>query len=107
MKAVRIHVGDSAFQTALDSLGKDGRMVVCGAHAGEVVPFDIIPFFRGQKTVIGSFCYTREEVERCVELAGRGTIEPVVHKVFPLDEVAEAHATLERREHFGKIVLVR
>ena len=34
------------FQHGLDSLAKDGRLVVCGAHSGEVVPFDIIPFFR-------------------------------------------------------------
>jgi len=41
------------FQKALDSLGKDGRLVTCGAHSGEVVPFDIIPFFRTQKSIIG------------------------------------------------------
>ena len=46
--------------------------MICGGHSGEVVPFDIIPFFRGQKSVIGSFVYTREEVESCLELAQRG-----------------------------------
>src|SRR5207248_4037258 len=55
------HVGGDLFQWGLDSLTKDGRLVTCGGHAGEVVPFDIIPFFRTQKTVIGSFVYTREE----------------------------------------------
>jgi len=42
------HVGGELFQKGLDSLGKDGRLVTCGAHAGEVVPFDIIPFFRSR-----------------------------------------------------------
>src|SRR5204863_6092020 len=36
------HVGGDLFQKGLDSLGKDGRLVICGGHAGEVVPFDII-----------------------------------------------------------------
>src|SRR5205085_8984835 len=58
------HVGGELFQKALDSLGKDGRLVTCGAHSGEVVPFDIIPFFRTQKSIIGSFVYTREEVAK-------------------------------------------
>jgi NADPH:quinone reductase-like Zn-dependent oxidoreductase len=100
------HVGGELFQKGLDSLAKDGRLVICGGHSGEVVPFDIIPFFRGQKSVIGSFVYTRDEVERCLELARQGKITPLVYKTFPLEEAREAMATMERREHFGKIVLV-
>jgi NADPH:quinone reductase-like Zn-dependent oxidoreductase len=99
------HVGGELFQKGLDSLGKDGRLVICGAHSGEVVPFDIIPFFRTQKSIIGSFVYTRTEVEQCLELARRGKITPLVYKTFPLLEAREAMATMERREHFGKIVL--
>ncbi len=99
------HVGGELFQKGLDSLGKDGRLVTCGAHAGEVVPFDIIPFFRTQKSIIGSFVYTRTEVETCLELARQGRIVPLVHKTFPLSEAREAMAMMERRENFGKIVL--
>jgi NADPH:quinone reductase-like Zn-dependent oxidoreductase len=99
------HVGGELFQKGLDSLGKDGRLVICGGHSGEVVPFDIIPFFRAQKSVIGSFVYTRSEVESCLELARRGRITPLVYQTFPLSEAREAMATMERREHFGKIVL--
>jgi NADPH:quinone reductase-like Zn-dependent oxidoreductase len=100
------HVGGESFQWGLESLTKDGRMVICGGHAGEVVPFDIIPFFRSQKSVIGSFVYTKEEVAKCLDLAARGQIKPLVHATFPLAEAREATAMLERREHFGKIVLV-
>lgn len=99
------HVGGELFQKGLESLAKDGRLVICGGHSGEVVPFDIIPFFRGQHSVIGSFVYTRPEVETCLELARRGKIRPLVHKTFPLAEAGEAMAMMERREHFGKIVL--
>jgi NADPH:quinone reductase-like Zn-dependent oxidoreductase len=100
------HVGGELFQKALDSLGKDGRLVTCGAHSGEVVSFDIIPFFRTQKSVIGSFVYTREEVGIVLELARQGKITPLVYKTFPLAEAAAAMETMERREHFGKIVLL-
>jgi NADPH:quinone reductase-like Zn-dependent oxidoreductase len=99
------HVGGPFFQTGLDSLSKDGRLVICGGHAGEVVPFDIIPFFRAQKQIIGSFVYNRWEVEKVLELAARGVVTPIVYKVFPLDRAREAMETMERREHFGKIVL--
>lgn len=100
------HVGGQSFQWGLDCLAKDGRLVICGGHSGEVVPFDIIPFFRGQKQVIGSFVYTREEVARCLDLAARGQITPLVHATFPLEQAREAMELMERREHFGKIVLL-
>jgi NADPH:quinone reductase-like Zn-dependent oxidoreductase len=99
------HVGGELFQKGLDSLAKDGRLVICGGHSGEVVPFDIIPFFRSQKQVIGSFVYSRWEIEKVLDLAARGLIEPLVHDVFPLDRAREAMEVMERREHFGKIVL--
>jgi NADPH:quinone reductase-like Zn-dependent oxidoreductase len=99
------HVGGELFQKGLDSLAKDGRLVICGGHSGEVVPFDIIPFFRGQKQIIGSFVYDRWEVEKVLELAARGVITPVVHATFPLEQAREAMEMMERREHFGKIVL--
>ena len=99
------HVGGKLFQDGLDSLGKDGRLVICGAHSGEVVPFDIIPFFRSQKQIIGSFAYNRVEVQSCLELAKNGKLTPLVHATFPLADAREAMATMERREHFGKIVL--
>jgi NADPH:quinone reductase-like Zn-dependent oxidoreductase len=100
------HCGGGSFQWGLDALSKDGRLVICGGHAGEVVPFDVIPFFRAQKSVIGSFVYTKEEVEKCLELAARGQIKPLVHATFPLAEAREATTMLENREHFGKIVLL-
>ena len=99
------HVGGDLFQWGLDSLTKDGRLVTCGGHAGEVVPFDIIPFFRTQKSVIGSFVYTREEVETCLELARRGQIQPIVHQTFQLEDAREAMEALESRTAFGKIVV--
>jgi NADPH:quinone reductase-like Zn-dependent oxidoreductase len=98
------HVGGKLFQDGLDSLGKDGRLVICGGHSGEVVPF-IIPCFRSQKQIIGSFVYNREEVQSCLELAKAGKITPLVHAKFPLADAREAMAMMERREHFGKIVL--
>jgi NADPH:quinone reductase-like Zn-dependent oxidoreductase len=99
------HVGGEAFQHSLDSLTKDGRIVTCGGHAGEVVPFDIIPFFRKQATVIGSFVFTRAEVETCFALIARGALKPQVAATFPLEGAAKAMDMMESRDFFGKIVL--
>lgn len=99
------HVGGESFTKGLESLKFNGRLVTCGGHAQEVVPFDIIPFFRGQKSVIGSFVYDRDEVETVFALAGRGQVRPLVDSTFPLDGLADAFHRLESRQAFGKIVV--
>lgn len=99
------HVGGELFQAGLDSLTKDGRLVTCGGHGGEVVPFDIIPFFRRQLSVIGSFVFDRREVETCFRLIERGALRPQVAATFPLEQVREATELMESRAFFGKIVL--
>jgi NADPH:quinone reductase-like Zn-dependent oxidoreductase len=99
------HVGGELFQKGLDSLAKDGTLVICGAHSGEVVPFDIIPFFRRQLSVVGSFVFDRREIATCFELIARGRLKPQVAATFPLEQAREAMDLMESREFFGKIVL--
>ncbi len=100
------HVGGELFQEGLESLAKDGRLVTCGAHSGEVVPLDIIPFFRRQLSVIGSFVFTREEVELCFRLVAQGSLRPQIAATFPLEKVKEATDLMESRDFFGKIILL-
>lgn len=99
------HVGGKLFQAGLDSLVRDGRLVTCGAHSGEVVELDIIPLFRNQTRIIGSFVYTSAEYEACLRLWELGAVKPVVHQTMPLDRIREAFELMEARGHFGKIVI--
>jgi NADPH:quinone reductase-like Zn-dependent oxidoreductase len=99
------HVGGELFQKAIESLAQNGRMVTCGAHGGEIVPFDIIPFFRAQQTIIGSFVYEREELEKVLDFAARGLLRPLVAQTFALTDAQAAFELLESREFFGKILL--
>jgi NADPH:quinone reductase-like Zn-dependent oxidoreductase len=99
------HVGGERFQEAVESLSQNGRLVTCGAHAGEVVPFDIIPFFRAQHRIIGSFVYEREELDHVLEFAARGKLKPLVAETFPLADVRDAFELLESRDFFGKILV--
>jgi len=41
-----------------------------------------------------------------LSLFSQGKLRPVVDRVFPLSEVAEAHRYVGERRNFGKVVLV-
>jgi len=43
--------------------------------------------------------------EQVVPLLAKGTIQPVIDSVFPLEQIQDAHRRLESNETFGKVVL--
>ncbi|MBC9732801.1 zinc-binding dehydrogenase [Nocardioides marmotae] len=98
-------VGGQAFTQSMFMLRPYGRLVSIGAHAGEVVDFDIIEFFRRQISYISSHTQTRHELRHVLNLIARGTLAPRIHSRYPLAEARAAHEELESRTAYGKIVL--
>jgi NADPH2:quinone reductase len=45
-------------------------------------------------------------VQRHLDDVARGTLQIVVDRTFPLSEAAAAHAFLESRQAFGRVVLI-
>ena len=100
------HVGGDLFQKGIESLSQDGRLVTCGAHSGEVVPFDIIPFFRSQQ-LDHRFVrvLTRGTRARLRARAPGGRSSPWSRRPSRSRETKAAMDTLEAREFFGKILV--
>jgi NADPH:quinone reductase-like Zn-dependent oxidoreductase len=99
--------GGPLFAAHLDALAPDGRLVTCGAHAGEVVPLDIVELFRRGHRILGFRVATPDEIRLALAMALDGRIAVPVARRFPLREAAAAHAFMDERQHVGKIVLVR
>src|SRR5262249_56309781 len=51
--AVLDTVGGDLFGAHLSVLREEGTLVTCGAHAGEVVPLDLIPLYRNGWRLVG------------------------------------------------------
>jgi NADPH:quinone reductase-like Zn-dependent oxidoreductase len=100
------HIGGEVFTRSLHCLARGGIIVTVGAHAGEVVEFDIIPFFRKELRLAGSKNASVLELRRVMGLVAEGKLKPIIHKAFPLAQAAEAHAVVDSRDFFGKVVLV-
>jgi len=99
------HVGAAVWQQALKCLGKNGRLVTCGATTGSKVEVDLRFFFTQQHAILGAYMGSRHELLHCLKLIDKRVFQPVVDSVFPLDKLQDAQRRMERREMFGKIVV--
>ena len=108
-------VGAAYWESNIESLARRGRLVLVGTMAGTRAEVDIRRLMTGRLEVIGTVMRARSLEERA-EVTRRyreevephiaqGTIRPVVDKVFPLAEAAEAHRHMGANRNIGKIVL--
>jgi NADPH:quinone reductase-like Zn-dependent oxidoreductase len=100
------HVGGDLFMESLRALRVGGRLVTCGAHAGETPPIDIIEVFRNEWEVLGSRIGTPAEMRLAMEMMADGRLRAAVHAEIPLAEAPRAHRIIEQREQTGKVILV-
>jgi NADPH:quinone reductase-like Zn-dependent oxidoreductase len=100
------HIGGEVFTESLKCLARGAIIVTVGAHAGEVVPFDIIPFFRRELRLAGSKNASVLELRKVMQLVAEGKLKPVVHKALPLAQAAEGHRIVDSRDFFGKVILL-
>lgn len=99
------HVGAATWEKSVNALGRNGRLVTCGAHTGAEVTLIIWKLFTKQLTLIGSYLGTRAELHEVLRLIGQGHLTPVIHRVYPLEKARAAQEELEASRHFGKILL--
>lgn len=98
--------GGDTFNPSLRALARRGRLLVCGATAGFSPQIDLRYLWRRELQVLGSTGYTQQDIAAAVEMVAAGKLKPVIGRVFPLRQAAEAVQLLEDRAFFGKIVVV-
>lgn len=109
-------VGGDYIQRNIQASAKDGRIVNIAYQHGSVAEVNFMQVMLKRLTLTGSTLRSRSKVEKAIiarhvsrkiwpaVLAER--IRPIVHKIYPLEEVASAHQDLEQGGIIGKIVLV-
>ncbi len=99
------HVGGQTLERSLQALAVGGTLVNCGVTAGNVVELDFRTIYPRQLAIMGSMLGSRAEMITAMECIARGELAPVIERVLPLAEAPAAHALMESRDLFGKIVL--
>lgn len=98
-------VGGDEFGALVDRLVDGGVIVVAGAIAGPVFPFDVRRLYLHQRTIVGSTMHTPTDFDDLAEIARAGSIAPLVAATYPLDELAAAQEHFASKDFIGKIVL--
>jgi len=99
------HVGSATWEKSVKALAAGGRLVTCGATTGYMGQTDIRYLYSRQLSILGSYMASKGELLKVIDLVKQRRLKPVVDKVYPLAEAAKAQERMEKREHFGKIVL--
>lgn len=108
-------VGGSYLERNVKVLATEGRLVIIATQAGREGQLDISRVMQQRLVVTGSTLRARSvEFKQQIKvkllrhvwpLLGQGSILPIVDRVFPLRDAAQAHSYMESGAHQGKIVL--
>ncbi|MDB5715394.1 MAG: NAD(P)H-quinone oxidoreductase [Sphingomonadales bacterium] len=115
VNAVLDMVGGDYLPRNLQCLAEDGRHVSIAVLGGPKAEIFIPQIMARRLTLTGSTLRARsvafktlvaDEIARTVwPHAEAGRLKPVIDRVFPLSDAAEAHALMDSGTHVGKIVL--
>jgi putative PIG3 family NAD(P)H quinone oxidoreductase len=108
-------IGGKYLASNLDCLAVDGRLVIIGLIGGAKAEINLAMLLLRRLQVIGSTLRTRSAADKA-EIVSRflarfgdaldaGRIKPVIDRVLPLEQAAEAHRVVQASVHFGKVVL--
>jgi NADPH:quinone reductase len=108
-------VAGSYVARELDCLAEDGRLIIIAVQGGVKAEINAGMVLRRRLTITGSTLRPRpiafktaiaQSLRQHVwPLLADGRIKPVIYRVFPAAEAAEAHALMESNRHIGKLVL--
>jgi alcohol dehydrogenase len=99
------YTGGDTWVPSIRALALHGRLLTCGATAGYDPPEDIRYIWRREVNIIGCNGWRREDLEQLLAEVARGTMRPIIDRLYPLEQTAEAMRVIEDREVFGKVIL--
>lgn len=99
-------VGGTEFLALATASVRLGGSIAILAVDGPELRIPSASLIAGEINIAGVRAAGRRDQEMCMALLGQGKIRPVIDKVYPLAEAADAHRYLEQRRQVGKVLLV-
>lgn len=108
-------VGGTYLEQNVRLLATDGSLVIIGLMGGRSAPLDIGRLLIKRIRVIGSTLRSRSNADKAALIAQlrekvwpgfeNGTLKPIIHKVYPIQQADAAFAEVASNATIGKVVL--
>ena len=108
-------VGGKTLQDSVSVLGYRGRIVTFGLAGRDMSPFNALPLWGKNASLTGMSLMTSLASEQartyqviadCIARVATGELRVVIDRTFPLAEASSAHAYIESRGLFGRVLMV-
>ncbi len=110
------HLGASYLGQNVKALATGGRLALIGVMGGRKAELDLGRVLQQRLSIMGSTLRPRPVEEKAAIIRqfeadvmphfASGRIAPLIHRVYSLEQAADAHRAMEASEHFGKLVLL-
>jgi len=107
-------VGGDFTEAAFRSIAWEGRYLIVGFASGSIPKMPLnLPLLKSAD-IVGVFWGTwatrnpqkhRANIEQVLQWCASGEINPHIHKVYPLEDIADALSALDNRQAKGKVVV--
>lgn len=98
-------VGTATFRQTRHLLTPDGRYLAAVMTLTEIRQSITTPMRRGPRLVGGVTSERRADLQHLADLAAQGHLRPPIDRVYPLAEIAAAHAHAETGHKVGHVVI--
>jgi len=101
------HVGQETFSDSMRALDWGGRLVTCGSTTGPTAQINLQALFFKNLSILGSTMGAKSDLAVVLNLLEQKKIKAVIDRTFDWADLPKAHAYLESRKAFGKVVITR
>ena len=98
-------VGTAPFSKSKDLLHEKGRLLLVMGGLSDLLRIPWVAMTSSQRIVGGAAAELREDLCRLSELVEAGQFRPVIDRVYPVDEIVEAHRYVDSGRKRGNVVI--
>jgi NADPH:quinone reductase-like Zn-dependent oxidoreductase len=97
--------GAGTLSRSLRAVKLGGRVSLIGVLSGAAAEVNILPVLMKNVRIQGIFVGSRAMFEAMNRAIALHQLHPVIDRVFPIEQTADAYRHMERGAHFGKVVI--